>query len=285
MSVLDLVERFPSVALPFSTFLSLLPPMRVRQYSIASSPLGNPSVSALAYSVLAGPALADPRRNHAGVASSYLASLIPGDKVRVAVRRAHAAFRLPSFADGDIDEKPQEDQEQPERTPIIMVAAGAGLAPFRGFVQERAARIAAGQQLAPAMLFFGCRSPHADNLYRDELDRWEAMGAVTVRRAFSRVDRTDEAAVADACGCKHVQDRLWHDRDELMKLWDQGAKMYVCGSRAIGESVKMVVLRIAVEKQRLRVERGESDEEPDEEAAVRWFDSLRNKRYAVDLFD
>ncbi|KAH7160568.1 hypothetical protein B0J13DRAFT_494237 [Dactylonectria estremocensis] len=90
-------------------------------------------------------------------------------KKKLVVRAPSTAFRLP---------------REPKRTPIICIAAGTGIAPFHTFAQERAAMIAAGHKdLAPALLFFGCRNPEVDNLYRDELDEWERVGAMTVRRA------------------------------------------------------------------------------------------------------
>ena len=46
--------------------------------------------------------------------------------------------------------------------------------------------IGAGRSVAPALLFFGCRSPDSDDLYADEFARWEQLGAVEVRRAYSR---------------------------------------------------------------------------------------------------
>ncbi|KAK0645376.1 putative bifunctional P-450:NADPH-P450 reductase [Cercophora newfieldiana] len=267
-SLLALLERFPSTTLPFSTFLSLLPPIRIRTYSISSSPLRDPSRATLTYSVLAGPSLSEPSVQHVGVASSYLASLTPGDKLAVSVRTSHAAFHLPS---------------EPENIPIVLVAAGAGLAPFRGFIQERAAQIAAGRDLAPALLFFGCRGPEVDDLYRDDLNRWEKMGAVSVRRAYSRDTR--DSLKGRTKGCRYVQERLWEDRLDLMDLWDKGSKTYVCGSRAVGENVKKTVIRVAMEMQRLKVERGESEDEPSEQRAMKWFESILNERYAVDLFD
>ncbi|KAK3938330.1 putative bifunctional P-450:NADPH-P450 reductase [Diplogelasinospora grovesii] len=257
VSILDLLEKFPSVALPFGSFLALLPPMRVRQYSISSSPLWNPNHVTLTYSLLEAPALSNPEQKHVGVATSYLASLTAGDKLNVSVRPSHTAFHLPLEA---------------EKTPIICIAAGTGLAPFKGFIQERAAQIGAGRNLAPAILFFGCRGK-ADDLYRGEFDRWEKMGAVDVRRAYSRED------AEEACGCKHVDDRLWHDRKDVLELWDRGAKVYVCGSREVGESVKKVVVRIGLESQK------SSGKEPNEEKALKWFESIRNERYATDVFD
>ncbi|KAK5658189.1 hypothetical protein OQA88_2162 [Cercophora sp. LCS_1] len=264
VSVLDLLERFPAVSMPFAAFLSLLPPMRVRQYSISSSPLMDSSRATLTYSVISEPSLANPNIRHVGVASSYLASLTAGDKLNVSIRQSHAAFHLP---------------ENPAETPIVCIAAGAGLAPFRGFIQERAAQIAAGRKLAEAILYFGCRKPGGDDLYREEFDRWEKLGAVSVRRAYSRAE-ADEAN-----GCRYVQDRMWHDRKELEGLWEKGVKIYVCGSRGVGENVKKAVIKIAMEMQRGLVERGESTEEPNEQTALRWFEGIRGERYATDVFD
>lgn len=258
LSVLDLLEKFPKVELPFATFLSLLPPMRVRQYSISSSPLWNPNNLTLTYAVLDAPALSGNGQRYLGVATSYLASLEAGDKLHVAIRPSHASFHLP------VDS---------ERTPVLCIAAGSGLAPFRGFVQERAAMLGAGRKLAPAILFFGCRNPEQDDLYREELDKWEAAGAVDVRRAYSRQPDASE-------GCAHVQDRLWVDRREVQALWEQGAKVFVCGSRGVGDAVREVAIRMYVDAAKEHHGKDMSVEEATEK-----FDAVRNERYATDVFD
>ncbi|KAK0701590.1 cytochrome P450 [Lasiosphaeria miniovina] len=275
VSILDLLHWFPSVDLSFSSVLALLLPMRVRQYSISSSPLWDAQRTTLTYSVLEEPALADPQnRQHVGVASSYLASLAPGDKMRVSVRLSHTAFHLPS----DVD-----------KTPTVCICAGAGIAPFRGFMQERAVQVAAGRNLAPALLFFGCRGPSSDDLYRDELDKWQAMGAVDVRRAYSRVNLGDGSgsAVGEACRCRYVDDRLWHDRVDLMELWDRGAKVFVCGSRGMGERVKKVFVKmLSLERQdQIPGDAGSGPGSSQEQRALKWFESIRNERYATEVFD
>ncbi|KAK3290376.1 cytochrome P450 [Chaetomium fimeti] len=255
-SILDLLDKFPSVSLPFGTFLSLLPPIRPRQYSISSSPLDNPSRATLTYSLLDSPSLVNPDKRYMGVATSYLSSLVAGDKLLLSVRPTHTAFRLP-------------DAEHMDKTPIICVGAGSGLAPFRGFIQERAALLSKGSQLAPALLFLGCRGPQMDDLYREEFDKWQELGAVDVRRAFSRAE-PDEG---EAHGCKHVQDRLWHDREEAKDMWKSGARVYVCGSRVVGEGVKKAMGRIVL------------GDEATEDEITRWYEGVRNDRYATDVFD
>lgn len=154
-----------------------------------------------------------------------------------------------------------------------------GLAPFRGFVQERAAQIAAGRTLAPALLFYGCRDPHTDLLYSDLLSRWEKLGAVSIRYAFSRASTSSSSFSPSSEGCKYVQDRLFHDRKEVVELFDAGAKLFVCGSREVGKGVEDVCLRIAKEE-RERKKGGVVDD-----ARLReWFEGLRNERFATDVF-
>ncbi|KAI0406406.1 bifunctional P-450:NADPH-P450 reductase [Xylaria palmicola] len=256
ISVLDLLEKFPAVELPLGMFLGMLPPMRVRQYSISSSPLWNPSHVTLTFAVLEAPSKSG-QGTHVGVASSYLDSLEPGDKLHVAVRQSHAAFHLP---------------QSPESTPVICIGAGTGISPFRGFVQERAEMIAAGRKLAPALLLMGCRAPGKDDLYAEELAAWARAGAVQVRWAYSR-------APAQSGGAGYVQDLVGLHRDEVVPLWDQNARLYICGSRAIGEGIKDEVVKLVLDEERKR------GEETTEEKVKEWWEGLRNVRYATDVFD
>lgn len=184
INIIDILESHPDIHLPFSQLLRLLPPMRVRQYSISSSPLVNPGHVSLTISVLDAPALSGIGKRHLGIASNYLARLAPGDKVPVVVRPSAAAFHLPSDP----------------RVPVIMTCAGSGLAPFRGFIQERAAQKAAGRDVGKTILFFGCRAPEDDYLYADtDLQTWTKEGVVGVRPAFSKK--------SEAChGCKYAQE-------------------------------------------------------------------------------
>lgn len=256
-SVLDLLERHPEVTLQISTFLQMLPPMRLRQYSISSSPLWDPNRVTLTYSVLDEPKIANDGKRHMGVATTYLSGMQPGDMLHVTARSSPTAFHLPAFS---------------ETNPVIMVATGTGIAPFRGFIQERAAIAESGRSLAPAVLYFGCRQPNNDDLYREELDNWEARGVVSVRRAFSRNTEASE-------GCKYVQDCIWKERDHIMNLWNQSAQIYICGSRIVGESVKDIFVDVFMESSQ------KEGKETCKEDTRKWFETLKNIRYAVEVFD
>ncbi|PHH71971.1 hypothetical protein CDD82_6234 [Ophiocordyceps australis] len=251
ISVLDLLERFPSVDLPLGAYLDMLPPMRVRQYSISSSPLCDATSATLTYSVLERPALSG-QGTHVGVATRFLSSLQPGEKLHVAVRPSDK-FHLPHDA---------------QKTPLICVGAGSGLAPFRGFMQERAAMVRAGRKVAPALLFFGCRSPDSDDLYAQEFAEWQKLGVVDVRRAYSRAPEQSE-------GCRYVQNRLEHDAEDLDKLYRQGARLYLCGSRAVSDAVEETVWKLV--KSHFK---DKTEEEAHEAMAKMW-----KERYVSDVFD
>ncbi len=184
LSLLDILEENRDIKLPFGSFLAMLPSMRVRQYSISSSPLWNASNVTLTVSVLQADPISGKREPFLGVASNFLANLRPGDKVQMAVRPSNAAFHLPTDP----------------KTPLVLFAAGSGLAPMRGFLQERALQKKGGRDVGEALLFFGCRNPKEDFLYSDsDLKEWEELGVVKVRPAFSR-------ASAESLGCKYVQE-------------------------------------------------------------------------------
>jgi cytochrome P450/NADPH-cytochrome P450 reductase len=184
LSVFEILESHADIDLSIAAFLQMLPSMRVRQYSISSSPLWNPANITVTVSVLDAPALSGTASPpFLGVGSNYLASLIPGDRVQMAVRPSAAAFHPP---------------ENPA-TPVVMFCSGSGIAPMRGFIQERAAQKESGREVGPMLLFFGCRTPESDFLYSDsDLAQWIQQGVVDVRPAFSRQPESSE-------GCKYVQ--------------------------------------------------------------------------------
>ena len=151
-SVFDLLEEHPACELPFHAYLEMLSLLAPRYYSISSSPSVDRSRCSITVGVVEGVANSG-RGIYKGVCSNYLASRRAGETIHATVRETKAGFRLPEDAS----------------IPIIMIGPGTGLAPFRGFLQQRAALKARGTTLGPSMLFFGCRHPDQDFLYAEEL--------------------------------------------------------------------------------------------------------------------
>ncbi|KAL2059809.1 hypothetical protein VTL71DRAFT_10193 [Oculimacula yallundae] len=255
-SPLDILEEYPAAALPLSDFLAMLPPMRIRQYSISSSPLADPTTATITWSVLDTPSKAADSKRFLGVASNYLSSVEEGDRIHVSVKPSHGNFHPPS----DI-----------ENTPVIMFCAGTGLAPFRGFVQERAMQIQAGRKLAPAYLFIGCADADKDTLFHDELAHWEKEGVVKLFYAYSQ-------SPSESKGCRYVQDRLWEEREDMVKVFNEGASLYVCGSSMVGEGVASTTKRIYQEAAEA-LGKPKTDEEVEA-----WFAGIKSDRYASDVF-
>jgi cytochrome P450/NADPH-cytochrome P450 reductase len=305
-SILDILLRRPSIKLPFGEFLALLPPLHVRQYSISSSPLANNaanmgvgvgvgigagaasaasstcSTCSITYGVIDTTSLSDPGGAHfEGVAGTYLSSLARGDTVQVSVRpTTNKTFRLPL---------------DPE-TPLLMFAAGTGIAPFRGFMQQRAVMMAANphRRMGRALLYLGCRG-EGDRLYKEEVDGWVESGVVDVRYAFSRRDkvndkeRSDERSGRSGGGAAaYVSERMVRDGEarDIVGLWRSGARVYVCGSAGFRDSVREAARRIAVVvSEREDREKGvDRSEEERAELGRRWRQEL-SERVASDVFD
>ena len=202
-SVLDLLDEYTSVLLPFNAYLELLPPMRPRYYSISSSPVAS-STCHLTVGVVRDQA----RSGHgtfSGVASGHLADSLEGSTVFTFVRKPTIPFHPPANP----------------HVPMIMVGAGTGMAPFRGFLQERADLKAKGVPIGESILFFGCRSPESDFLYADELQTFADAGVTDLQMAFCRADGQPKT---------YVQDLIERDQDRVWNLIAAGAVIYVCGN-------------------------------------------------------
>ena len=203
-TLLDLIEANPALreTLTWPVLLELLPPLRPRHYSVSSSPAVSPRHVDLMVSLLR-----DETSGFRGTGSGHLNAVRPGDTVLARVQPCRDAFRI---------------GHAPDR-PVIMVSAGTGLAPFRGTIADRRALVESGTPLAPALCYFGCDAPDADYLHAEELRAAEAVGAVSMRPAFSQ---------APVDGHRFVQHRIAADGDEIWRLLAEGAAVYVCGDGA-----------------------------------------------------
>jgi cytochrome P450/NADPH-cytochrome P450 reductase len=223
LSVFDLLLRHPACEAPFPVYLEMLPSLQPRYYSISSAPLEDKQRVSITVGVVRGAARSG-LGEYRGVASNYLERRQPGDFVHAAVRETKAGFRMP---------------EDPA-TPLIMIGPGTGLAPFRGFLRERAALRRQGRALGPAMLFFGCRRPDEDFLYAGELQGYAADDLVDLHVAFSRPPGGERT---------YVQDLMRREADKLWLLIEAGAIIYVCGDgSAMEPDVKRALIEIHAAK-------------------------------------
>ncbi|MFI7407190.1 cytochrome P450 [Streptomyces sp. NPDC049627] len=249
-TLVEVIEDFPALrgALDWPTLLDLLTPLRPRHYSISSSPAADPGHADLMVSLLQAPARSG-RGTHRGTGSGYLTTVQPGDTVYARVQPCREAFRIDGSA------------------PVVMVAAGTGLAPFRGAIADRTAALASGAELAPALCYFGCDAPDADFLHAGELHAADAAGAVSLRPAFSAAPQN---------GVAFVQHRIAAESDEVWELLEAGARVYVCGDGSkMAPGVREAFRTLF------------RDRTPDagEAAAEQWLDGLvRDGRYVEDVY-
>ncbi|GGZ14854.1 bifunctional cytochrome P450/NADPH--P450 reductase 2 [Streptomyces inusitatus] len=219
-TVPELLERYASCRPGLAELLDVLPPMRLRHYSVSSSPALAPDTADLM--VAASPV---PHRDGEGVflgaGAAYLAGLEPGDTVHGRVSPCRDDFRLP--ADPAV--------------PVLLISAGTGLAPFRAAVADRvavanptAAPGTADRDRAPLLCYFGCDHPEVDYLHRAELEEAAASGAAALRPVFSKAPEN---------GARYVQDRLLAESEEVWSLLAAGAHIRVCGDgRAMAPAVR-----------------------------------------------
>jgi len=213
LDVLAALHKFPGVRPDPEAFVEALEPLQPRLYSIASSPKKTPGRVALAvdtvrYSV--------DGRKRLGVGSTFLAERVAsGDRVRVYVQKAHG-FGLPPDP----------------ATPIIMIGPGTGVAPFRAFLQERAAAGASG----PNWLFFGHQRSACDFFYEDEFAALQSAGVLTkLTLAWSR----------DGAEKLYVQHRMREHGAELWRWLNDGAHLYVCGdAKRMAKDVEQALIDV-----------------------------------------
>lgn len=193
--VWDLIKKYGN-PYDLQTFADRLMPLLPRLYSIASSSKLYPDEVHLTVSHLLYQTHGEER---VGVCTHYLCRLAPLNTPAVPIYlHPHKGFTLPK--DPNI--------------PIIMIGPGTGVAPFVGFIQERA--------LHPGSknwLFFGEWTKANEFFYQNEFEKFVAQGALTLDTAFSR-DQAEKI---------YVQHRLLEKGPEVMRWLEEGAILYVCG--------------------------------------------------------
>jgi sulfite reductase (NADPH) flavoprotein alpha-component len=214
--MIDLLEAAPE-RLTAEQLTGLLRPLPGRLYSVASSLKTVPNEAHL---LIAETRYETHGRQRLGVASTDVATRRKaGDTMKIYLK-PNPHFRLPA---------------DPAR-PIVMIGPGTGVAPFRGFMQERAAVGATGK----SWLFFGSRNYLHDFLYQLEWQDYVKDGVLT---------RMDVAFSRDQPEKVYVQQRLWAARRDLYAWLQDGAVIYVCGdAQAMAKDVNAMLVRIIADQ-------------------------------------
>ncbi|CAH1778037.1 unnamed protein product [Owenia fusiformis] len=249
-TILHVLEDLPSLKPPIDHLCELLPRLQARYYSISSSPKAYPNsihITAvlIEWSTKTG-------RVRKGVATNWLKLKQPtnGIKPTVPIFVRKSQFRLPF--------KPS--------VPVMMIGPGTGFAPFRGFIQDRNAAREQGKPIGETVLYFGCRNKSEDYIYEDEITNYKENG--TLSKVYEAFSRDQEKKI-------YVQNVLAQNQEEVWKLLESGAHIYVCGdARNMAPDVQRVIHDII-----------ETQGNMDKDKASQYIKKLQNKgRYSCDVW-
>lgn len=230
-------------AIPLALVIETLPQMQPRYYSISSSSVVSPRTPSITVAASQTPVSEKPQEIVHGITSNYLLALssemysdkpqpqgvkyfldgpnnaLQGGKIFAHIRKSK--FKLPTASS----------------CPLIMVAAGTGIAPFRGFIAERCRLQQIGKPTGEMILFFGCRDPDEDFIYQAELEEMARAlsGKLRMITAFSRSQLQPRT---------YVQDRIRESGADVTRLLDDDATLYVCGRAAMAREVEKSVENI-----------------------------------------
>lgn len=226
-NIIHILEDMPSCKPAVDHLCELLPRLQCRYYSISSSAKLFPNTVHITavkveYKTPTG-------RLSKGVCTSWLADKIPpkdeeAEKIVVPVFIRKSQFKLPT--------RPQ--------TPIVMIGPGTGLAPFRGFIQERNLCKKEGKPVGDTILYFGCRKKAEDYIYEEELEEYVNNGTLKLYVAFSREKAEKE----------YVTHLLAKNKDELWNvIGENNGHLYVCGdAKNMARDVHDIVVKVVQEK-------------------------------------
>lgn len=242
--VIDFLLEYPSAKFEPQEFIGTQKKLLIRLYSISSSLKAYPEQVHLTVATVR---YESHGRKRLGVASTYLAERIDETTLIPTFINPGKGFRLPAPDDP---------------TPIIMCGPGTGIAPFRAFLQERAATKAVGK----AWLFFGEISRATDYFYESEWNEYLASGVLTrLDLAFSR-DQEQKV---------YVQHKILEAAADIYAWLEQGAIFYVCGDASR--------MALDVDKALHQVLQSAGGKSPEEAAA--YMEQLKtDKRYRRDVY-
>uniref|UniRef100_A0A6G1S830 NADPH-dependent diflavin oxidoreductase 1 n=1 Tax=Aceria tosichella TaxID=561515 RepID=A0A6G1S830_9ACAR len=227
-TILETLMDFPNTIgnIKLESLLDMIPPIKPRSFSIASAASVHPNEIHLIVGVVSYKT--NLKKSRKGLCSNYLARLEPVEGIKCISQSSIIRFfiRRTSF------KLPQDD-----KTPIIMVGPGLGIAPFRGFIQERHRRrlnadgVGSFPDTVFNHLYFGCRYQSKDFYFEEELERYSSKSTIRLQVAISREQNK-----------QYVQDLLKADSDLIVRLMrNDNAIFYVAGNSKLPEAIRIAL--------------------------------------------
>lgn len=197
----DILELFPSAKPSLAELLVLIPTLKRREYSIASSQKMHPNAVHLLIVVVDW--VDNRKRKRFGQCSRYLSQLAIGTELVVSVKPS--VMKLPPLS----------------TQPIVMSGLGTGLAPFKAFVEEKIWQKQQGMEIGEVYLYLGARHRKEEYLYGELWEAYKAAGVIThIGAAFSR-DQPEKI---------YIQDRIRQTLPELKEaIIKKEGSFYLCG--------------------------------------------------------
>merc|ERR1719186_1832732 len=214
--IVETLSMFPSVKICSATIISHLPTIKPRRYSIASTAEWEGSEVGLVVGVV--DYLHKSGKHRFGLATGNLANYTVGS-VLPGFLRSETGFRLP---------------KDPKK-PVMLIAAGSGISPFRGFWMKRGEQLQSGKEPGKTVIYFGCRNKKM-NLLKEETDRLAQSGLKIERH----VAYSQEPGVKK----EYVQDKVWDDFMMVYKMIKDEGAIYVCGKVQMAQAVQDVLKRV-----------------------------------------
>jgi sulfite reductase alpha subunit-like flavoprotein len=216
-TILMVLRDFPSARPPLEQIIDMIPPLRPRAFSIASSRQRHGSTVHICAALVR---YTTPLRfARVGVCSSFWLGAVVGNIVPVFLERGSLSFH--------------------EDRPAILVGPGTGVAPMRSFITSLDGVVMGKRSsIVPRVLYFGCRHAKGDYLYKDEWENAVTSGKLcNVRVAFSR----------DGPAKVYVQDKMAEDGLEIWNMLKSECTIYIAGAAGnMPKSVRLVLVKIAV---------------------------------------
>ncbi|KAJ1970819.1 hypothetical protein H4R35_005636 [Dimargaris xerosporica] len=316
-TLLDLLTTFPTVLPPLSRLMDALPPHQPRYYSATNSPLADDGRTlGIAFNVVQYTTPEPYNVVKQGVCTPWLDTLATAALLSAA-DHSYSTIDTATPSSGTVAApvhvflRPNGGQfylPSDLARPMILIGPGTGVAPFIGFLQHRDCQrqtvSGASLEVGETWLFYGCRHPDKDYLFRDELAYYQQRGVLSqLHVCFSRcsesatewtattpapndIDQGDGAkaiGISPAARPKYVQDKLRRHADDIYRLLTvQNAMVYVCGdAKGMARDVNDALAEILVDTPKRHDDPLAGLTLPDaKQLLVQW---ILDKRYLRDL--